>query len=436
MSSSEMFNLVETDPNSLAKLITEGRVDITEKNMVGENLLHTACCYGRLELVELLLEKGLGLNSKDVFGNTPLFDACRQNQVETVKFLLERVDLDLNAQDFSGGTPLTVAVRNNYKELVTLLTSDVRTDRTKGGFLLHLACQKGYLEIGKELVFPELIDVNLKDYGERTALLVACLYNQLEMVKLLLEEDLALDPNIGDEQGRTPLFLACRMRNQEMVRLLLNDKRVDPNIPDHERQTPLGVISRYGGAPLILNMLLEDPRTQITREFQEPYDNFAEIIRRDSFGEVEKILEFPYHFNTWLALQYSTHPSVTDRIHEYMKNPFPFQRRGRLARLEDLNICSIAFLIGKKELVLNNEIPELLIDQKKRRFVKIIDGIFGQCQPRFFDILVQGLYGRKITDFLHKLQIISLLKILDDITWMPKKVDAGEKGEKELEWCD
>jgi ankyrin repeat protein len=160
---------------------------LTERNMVGRNLLHWAAFYGHERLVQRLLEKKMDVAGKDSFGRTVLSRAAMKGYKTVVELLLEK-GADIKSKDDDGQTPLSWAAENGHEVVVKLL-----------------------LEKGA--------DAAGKDKSGQTALSRAAMKGHKTVVELLLEKGADVKPKGG--VGQTPLWWAARNGNEVVVKLLL-----------------------------------------------------------------------------------------------------------------------------------------------------------------------------------------------------------------------
>jgi len=77
--------------------------------------------------------------------------------------------------------------------------------------------------------FENLAGLDLNDIDGYTPLHIACQEGRPEVVKLLLECDLAIDINQKDQYGWTPLWFACDYACFDIVDLLMEDLRIQIN---------------------------------------------------------------------------------------------------------------------------------------------------------------------------------------------------------------
>lgn len=62
--------------------------DVTNFQMFGNNLLHTAAYHGRINIVEVLLRLGMDIHGRGNNGNTALHYAANQNRKAMVEYLI------------------------------------------------------------------------------------------------------------------------------------------------------------------------------------------------------------------------------------------------------------------------------------------------------------------------------------------------------------
>jgi len=101
-----------------------GYVDFTNinaTNAVGDNALHCVIVWGDLEAAQILIENGIDIQKHGEHGYTPLHTACQFGRKEIVELLLRHgADPDARTQ---GDLPFTVARLNSQDEICDLLNS-------------------------------------------------------------------------------------------------------------------------------------------------------------------------------------------------------------------------------------------------------------------------------------------------------------------------
>jgi ankyrin repeat protein len=87
------------------------------------------------------------------------------------------------------------------------------------------ACAHNNMEIVKELLADQKVDVNLQNTWGGTALITACFFNNIEAVKELLA-DQKVDVNLQDKGGYTALIKACTRNNIEIASRIRAHERI------------------------------------------------------------------------------------------------------------------------------------------------------------------------------------------------------------------
>jgi len=157
-----------------------------------------------------------------------IHDAVKKRDIGLVKCLIEANPNCVNKTDNHGQTPLLHACYRNNLEMVRL-----------------------FLQNGAKK------SVNKASTKSYTPLYWACSRNNLEMVKLLLDSGAKETINKADKNGETPLYWACHHNNLEIVQLLLLYGAAE-NINDADacNETPLYWACDHNNLEMVRLLLL------------------------------------------------------------------------------------------------------------------------------------------------------------------------------------
>ena len=189
----------------------------------------------KYQIVELLIEKGADVNAVQSDSElTPLYEAVIFEHYDIAELLVNN-GADVNAANKDGETPLDLASFQNNDEISELL----RNHGGKHG-LIHGAVAGGDFNAVKQFL-EEGIEVDLKVENEvrPTPLHTAVMYNQGDIVKLLIVE--GADVNANTEKEVTPLMYAAFGGSMELVELLIGEG-ADVNAEDSGQKTALEVV--------------------------------------------------------------------------------------------------------------------------------------------------------------------------------------------------
>ncbi|CAH3039511.1 unnamed protein product [Pocillopora meandrina] len=293
-SATSLIFAVINDHVEVVKYLLQRGADISLKyGFTKRNVLHIASQYGSVAAIEMLLSYELKPDSRDGEGNTPLALAAAYGQKKAVDCLLEHgadpslkgkigwsllhfvavsgnviiietmlsKGLDINARGKTmcndGTTPLMVAAVTGKERAVNLLLSkgaDPHLKNFMGKNLLHAAAEGGNTSIVERALSFD-IDIDSKDEGSATPLIIAVKGNHVEVVKYLLQRGADISLTYGPDKGNV-LHIASQEGSVAVIieMLLSYDLRPDPR--DGEGNTPLAYAAAFGQIEAV-NCLLE-----------------------------------------------------------------------------------------------------------------------------------------------------------------------------------
>ena len=196
------------------------------------------------------------------------------------------------------------------------------------GTALHSASSEGHLQIVRYLLRYG-VDVNIRDSGLETPLLLASWKGHCDVVQYLLEH--GADVDMRDQFQHTPLIVAVFSRHVDVVRLIL-EHNAEVNAQDKDGLTVLHYAIRYGSEAnrfQIVQLLLKHGANANVHnnELQTPLHWV--LMRPDSLDVLRILLEHGADLdaedkNGKTPLQLSLegyHPEVTQLVSEYSSKP-------------------------------------------------------------------------------------------------------------------
>jgi len=199
------------------------------KNGNGNNVLLYAMKQGRFEnnkkLIELLIEKGVDVNVKNSEGITPLILATQKYDIELIKLFIEN-GADVNVRSNDGVVPLILVIKKRDIKLIELFLekgADVNELDKERKRAIHYVIENGSNEKLIKLLIEKGADLNVQDKKGMTPLMLAAQkYNvhYLEIIKLLRKNGAKVDLK-EKEKGWDALTFAILYNNVEIVKNLL-----------------------------------------------------------------------------------------------------------------------------------------------------------------------------------------------------------------------
>mgnify|MGYP003585218291 FL=1 len=181
---------------------------------------------GDLAQLQVLLATGVDINATNRQGRTAITLASLKQHYDCVEYLITS-GADINKQDQTCFNPFLLACLNNDLRLLRIVLKahpDLNCLSRFGGVGLTPACEKGHIDIVRELLLHTGINVNHTNFVGWTPLLEAIILNdggstQQEIVRLLLEH--GANPHMTDKYGKTPLTLAQEKGYTDIAQLLI-----------------------------------------------------------------------------------------------------------------------------------------------------------------------------------------------------------------------
>jgi ankyrin repeat protein len=184
--------------------------DINVTDMYECDMLHNAVTENKLPITKLLINHGIEINNKEPdYSNTPLAIACEFGFFDMAKLLIDN-NADYKVKNVDHDTPLLIALKNKsgqYYNIINLLVNKGakinRLDHAQT-ILIHLILEGRYLAI-EDLVKNKNYDINkFNIYGE-SALHVACVLGNIDLVQLLIENGADVNLISKDQYEHSPL---------------------------------------------------------------------------------------------------------------------------------------------------------------------------------------------------------------------------------------
>ncbi|XP_046347295.1 ankyrin repeat and KH domain-containing protein mask-like [Haliotis rufescens] len=243
---------------------------INSKGQYGRTPVMMAACCRHRKVVEVLENKGADISIVDNDGNNILHMACIGGNVDVVKYVLTLDAVDINSKGQYGRTPARMADFRKHREVFDLLMgkgADLSQVDDQGDNILHMVCLEGHLELVKDIITNNRVDINsrgrygrtpvmkaaekghkevfiflminrsdvfLKDDHDNNILHMACLGGNLEMVQYIVSLcNMVEDINSRGQYGRTPLLMAAGGGHTDVGKFLV-DKGADVSLVDDD----------------------------------------------------------------------------------------------------------------------------------------------------------------------------------------------------------
>ncbi len=193
----------------LYKLLITYRADLSQKDMYGDSVLHTAAMQAvDGTTIILLISGGADVDARNKEGVTPLAIAVQKGNTENVR-LLTAAGANIHTQDTNGMSPLSVAFDSSEEMFEAVVNQSNATQQdSEGNTPLHLALITDAPLDKVQYIISLTNDVNIRNRDGNTALFLATLKNRKKVGELLLAKD--ADIFSANTNSNSPLRLALK----------------------------------------------------------------------------------------------------------------------------------------------------------------------------------------------------------------------------------
>ncbi|MBA2650523.1 MAG: ankyrin repeat domain-containing protein [Legionella sp.] len=256
-----------------------------QEDVMGSTPLMYAALRGFDDVVKLLISIGVDINQIKFNKLSALLIAIQQGHLAVVQELLKSENIDVNLAP-GGISPLYRASESGRVDFVNLLISKGANPNqlNKGISALNIAVFKGHLDVVRELLKCENIDVNQESNGA-SPLFYAANFGRRDLVNLLISKGASL--NQLTNKLDSPLLIAVQKGHLDVVQELLNNENIDVN------QAPGGISllcrASEKGHVGIVNLLIS--KGVNPNQLNNGYSALTIAVNRGHFNVVQELLK-------------------------------------------------------------------------------------------------------------------------------------------------
>ena len=225
--------------DSLRALIEHG-AHIDARHTDGFNALLSACDTGQSESVRVLLEAEADVNITTLDGNTCLHLAVLGHCTIEILQKIAHHGVDVNAINSNSQTALLLACNAATEGYIKLLLDNGADPNISEGATGYRSLHAAVLGNCSRKSLQEIANkayVDAQSLNGQTALFLACLHRQQDLVKILLEA--AANPNVASDTGETSLHAAVLGSCSKKIIRALSKHGADVNAIDNNNTTAL-----------------------------------------------------------------------------------------------------------------------------------------------------------------------------------------------------
>ncbi|XP_046545773.1 uncharacterized protein LOC124255873 [Haliotis rubra] len=175
-------------------ILSKGQVDKNSVDTYGRTPVMWSARQKQKEVFDYLVKSGADLSLTDKSGNNILHSACNGGHMDIVRCILLKRLVDINSQDIYGRTAVMMAATRGYRDVFDLLVrdgADLSLVDDAGNTVLHAASLGGQTGLVENVLSHITADINTRNKSGETAAMVSKENDKLSVYDLLVSRGCA-----------------------------------------------------------------------------------------------------------------------------------------------------------------------------------------------------------------------------------------------------
>ncbi|XP_046558661.1 ankyrin repeat domain-containing protein 50-like [Haliotis rubra] len=204
-------------------ILKKNIVFVDGEDSMGKTPVMLAVECGHRDVFQLLVPKQCHIHKACRGGNNILHTSCALGHVDIVKCILTQGRIHIDSFGQNQMTPVMFAAKNGQRDTFDLLVNrgcDTSQLDEDGNTVLHMACIGGNIDIVEDILSKELVDINSRGQYQRTPAMVAAACGHREVFDLLVNSE--ADLKLVDSRGFGILQLIAMGGHLQMMEHVQN----------------------------------------------------------------------------------------------------------------------------------------------------------------------------------------------------------------------
>ena len=211
------------------------------------------CCAANVnhQLLQYLLKMGSNINQSTKSGDNCLHVAASHGYMDLCKTLVEKYNFDLHMTNFWGQTALHCCVTNINFELFQYflkMDSNINQRTRDGKNCLHIAAEKGYMDLCKTFIDEFILDIHVRDNSGKSAMHYCAGSGNHLLFHYFV--NIGSDINQRTNNGKNCLHIAAEKGYMDLCKTFIDEFNFDIHVTDNSGKSAMHYCAGSGSHQL------------------------------------------------------------------------------------------------------------------------------------------------------------------------------------------
>ena len=221
-------------------LVQKYNFDIHMTNFCGQTALHCCVTNINLELFQYFLKMGSNINQRTRDGKNCLHIAAEKGYMDLCKTFIDEFNFDIHVTDNSGKSAMHYCAGSGNHHLFHYfikIGSDINQRTNNGENCLHLAAERGYMDLCKTFIDEFNFDIHVTDNSGKSAMHYFAGSGNHQLFHYFTK--LGSDINQRTNNGQNCLHIAAARGYMDLCKMFLEEYNLDINVTDNSGRSAL-----------------------------------------------------------------------------------------------------------------------------------------------------------------------------------------------------
>ena len=279
--------------------LEEYNFDINVTDSSGRSALLCCAANGNDQLFQYFIKMGSNINQGTKYDGNCLHIAASHGNMDLCKTLVQKYNFDVRMTNFWGKNDLLCCVTNVNFELFQYflkMGSNINQRTRDGKNCLHIAAEKGYMDLCKTFIDEFNFDIHVTDNSGKSAMHYCAGSGNHQLFHYFTK--MGSDVNQRTNNGQNCLHIAAARGYMDLCKMFLEEYNFDINVTDNSGRSALLCCAANGNDQLFQYFIKMGSNIKQRTKYGE---NCLHVAARRGYMDLCKTLVEKYNFDVHMT---------------------------------------------------------------------------------------------------------------------------------------